>query len=120
MLVEVEGPGGPIEVLVNNSKWKGVHEGTNTPIPGSQPDQMGQGIFLTELPKLGSTEEWEIIHLTEDAHPIHIHLIQFQLINRQNFDVDNYRPLYDSRAEFVLVRSNRWPRLCLALSHPRP
>jgi spore coat protein A len=97
VLVEVEGPGGPIEVLVNNSKWTGFHEGTTTPIAGSQPDQMGQGIFLTELPRVGATEEWEIINLTEDAHPIHIHLIQFQLMNRQNFDVDNYRALYDSK-----------------------
>ena len=36
-------------------------------------------------------------NLTQDAHPIHIHLIQFQLINRQNFDVTNYRAQYDSQ-----------------------
>ncbi len=97
VLVEVEGPGGPVEVLVNNSKWNGLHEGTNTPISGSKPDQMGQGIFLTELPRVGSTEVWEVINLTEDAHPIHIHLIQFQLMNRQNLDADKYRSLYDSK-----------------------
>jgi FtsP/CotA-like multicopper oxidase with cupredoxin domain len=97
VLVEVEGPGGPIEVLVNNSKWKGLHEGTNVPIPGSRPDQAGQGIFLTELPRVGATEVWELTNLTQDAHPIHIHLIQFQLINRQTVDGDNYRALYDSK-----------------------
>jgi len=95
-LVEAEGPGGPLEVLINNTKWKGVHDGTTTPIAGSQPDKGGQGIFLTELPRVGATEEWEIINLTQDAHPIHIHLIQFQLINRQNVDITNYRPKYDS------------------------
>jgi spore coat protein A, manganese oxidase len=97
ILVEVEGPGGPIEVLVNNSKWNGLREGTFTPIPGSSSDRAGQSIFLTELPRLSSTEEWEIMNLTQDAHPIHIHLIQFQLINRQNADIDNYRALYDSQ-----------------------
>jgi spore coat protein A len=97
VLVEVEGPGGPIEVLVNNSKWKGIRDGTTTPIPGSQPDQMGQGIYLTELPRVGATELWEVINLTEDAHPIHIHLIQFQLLNRQDADVDSYRDLYNSK-----------------------
>lgn len=96
VLVEVEGDGGPLEVLVNNTKWKGVREGTTTPLPGSQPDKDGQGIFLTELPRVGATEEWEIINLTEDAHPIHIHLIQFQYINRQAVDVDSYRAKYDS------------------------
>jgi FtsP/CotA-like multicopper oxidase with cupredoxin domain len=97
VLVEDEGPGGPLEVLLNNSKWTGVHDGTTTPIPGSVQASMGQPFFYTEQPRVGSTEVWEIINLTEDAHPIHIHLIQFQLINRQEFDVDNYRPLYDSK-----------------------
>jgi FtsP/CotA-like multicopper oxidase with cupredoxin domain len=45
---------------------------------------------------VGATEEWEIINTTADAHPIHIHLIQFQLINRQAFNVTQYRGLYDS------------------------
>jgi spore coat protein A, manganese oxidase len=40
---------------------------------------------------------WEIINLTPDAHPIHIHLIQFQLLNRQDFNVANYRTNYDSQ-----------------------
>lgn len=97
VLVEAEGPGGPLEVLLNNSKWTGVHDGTNTPIPGSVPASMGQPFFFTEQPRVGSTEIWELINLTEDAHPIHIHLIQFQLINRQQFDRDNYRPVYDSK-----------------------
>lgn len=96
-LVEAEGPGGPLEVLLNNSKWTGVHDGTNTPIPGSVPAAQGQPYFFTEQPRVGSTEVWEIINLTEDAHPIHIHLIQFQLINRQSVDRDNYRALYDSK-----------------------
>ena len=38
---------------------------------------------MTELPRLGSTELWELLNLTVDAHPIHIHLVQFQLVNRQ-------------------------------------
>lgn len=97
VLLEVEGPGGPLMVTLNNSRWTGVHDGTNTPISGSQPAPMGQPFFNTEVPQVGSTEIWEIANLTQDAHPIHIHLIQFQLINRQNFDVDNYRPLYDSQ-----------------------
>ncbi len=35
---------------------------------------------------MGSTEVWEIANLTPDAHPIHIHLIQFQLLSRQDLD----------------------------------
>jgi spore coat protein A, manganese oxidase len=96
VLIEADGPGGPLEVLLNNTKWNGKREGTNIPVPGSQPSTMGQGYYLTELPEVGSTEVWEVINLTPDAHPIHIHLIQFQLLNRQNFDATTYRTEYDS------------------------
>ncbi|MBE3567639.1 MAG: multicopper oxidase domain-containing protein, partial [Thermogemmatispora sp.] len=96
VLVEVEGPGGPVEVLVNNTKWSGMREGSGQPVPGSQPDRQGQGIYLTELPRVGATEIWEVVNLTEDAHPIHLHLVQFQLLNRQALDVEGYRAHYDS------------------------
>jgi len=87
VLVEVEGFGGPLEVLVNNSHWNGNREGSATEIPGSTTN--GHGITATETPQVGSTEVWEIANLTEDAHPIHIHLIQFQVMNRQALAVTN-------------------------------
>jgi bilirubin oxidase len=36
----------------------------------------------TENPAVGHTEIWEIRNFTADAHPIHIHQIQFQVISR--------------------------------------
>jgi spore coat protein A len=101
VLVEVEGDGGPIEMLLNNTKWDGTRDDTGQAIPGSQPDPFGVGNFLTELPRVGSTEVWEIANLSEDAHPIHVHLVQFQLINRQDLaknanDELVYRATYDA------------------------
>jgi FtsP/CotA-like multicopper oxidase with cupredoxin domain len=81
VLVEVEGDGGPMEVLLNNSHWDGLREGSQTVLPGSL--STGYGNSATETPKLGTTEVWEIANLTEDAHPIHVHLVQFQVINHQ-------------------------------------
>lgn len=43
---------------------------------------------VTETPLLNSTEVWEIYNTTVDAHPIHIHLINFQTINSQKFNFD--------------------------------
>ena len=43
---------------------------------------------ITENPALGATEIWEIHNFTEDAHPIHIHQVQFQVVDRQPFDGD--------------------------------
>jgi spore coat protein A len=45
---------------------------------------------ITETPRAGSVELWRIINTTGDAHPIHIHLVQFQILNRQPFDTDQY------------------------------
>ncbi len=40
---------------------------------------------ITENPALNSIEIWEMYNFTEDAHPIHIHEVQFQLVDRQPF-----------------------------------
>lgn len=72
-LNEVMGMGGPLEVLVNNTKWMAP---------------------MTELPTEGNTELWQIINLTADAHPIHIHLVQFQLVSRQAFQTKKYLKAY--------------------------
>jgi FtsP/CotA-like multicopper oxidase with cupredoxin domain len=83
-----DGDGEPVESLVNNTKWNGNRQGTTTVVPGSLSN--GHGDSATETPRLGSTEVWEVANLTGDAHPIHIHLIQFQVISRQPFDVNTY------------------------------
>jgi spore coat protein A len=94
---EAEGEGsetGPLEVLINNTKWDGKREDTDVPIPGFKPD--GRGNWLSELPQVGSTELWEIVNLTEDAHPMHVHLVQFQLLDRQKIDADRYQEAWSA------------------------
>jgi spore coat protein A len=46
---------------------------------------------VTERPTLGSVEIWSLVNLTEDSHPIHLHLVRFQILDRQQFDADEYR-----------------------------
>ncbi|KGP72816.1 multicopper oxidase family protein [Pontibacillus yanchengensis] len=46
---------------------------------------------ITECPKLGTYEVWSFINTTEDAHPIHIHLVRFQVLDRQPYNVDVYQ-----------------------------
>ena len=38
---------------------------------------------ITENPGVGDVEEWAIFNVTADAHPIHIHLVQFQVLGRE-------------------------------------
>ncbi len=42
---------------------------------------------LPKIQILVATEEWVIYNTTPDAHPIHLHLVHFQVINTQKFDV---------------------------------
>jgi spore coat protein A len=109
-LNEAMGPGGPLEVLVNNTKWGGhsIHEvitnqnGVNINANGVRNDftaktnSDGTITYYSELPAEGTTELWEIINITADAHPIHLHLVQFQLMNRQAFNVAGYIAAYDA------------------------
>ena len=43
----------------------------------------------TENPNLGDTEDWEIWNVSADAHPIHVHLVRFELINRRHIIFDS-------------------------------
>jgi len=45
---------------------------------------------ISETPQLGTTEEWILVNPTMDVHPIHLHLIQFQLVQRQTLNSDAY------------------------------
>ena len=49
--------------------------GTATPLLWMDP--------ITENPAVGDVEEWAIYNLTEDAHPIHVHLVQFEVTGRE-------------------------------------
>jgi spore coat protein A len=55
----------PVTMLLNNAHW-------------SMP--------VTENPVLGSVEIWNLINTTDDAHPIHLHLVKFQILDRRSFD----------------------------------
>jgi spore coat protein A, manganese oxidase len=56
--------------LLNNAHW-------NTPV--------------TENPVLDSVEIWNFVNLTNDDHPIHLHLVRFQVLDRRAFDTTTFR-----------------------------
>jgi spore coat protein A len=49
----------------------------------------------TESPKVGTVEDWVFINMTGDTHPMHVHLVTFQVIGRTPFDVNAYEELYE-------------------------
>jgi spore coat protein A, manganese oxidase len=45
---------------------------------------------VTENPKLGSAEIWSFANFTDDSHPIHLHLVRFQILDRRTFQPVDY------------------------------
>jgi spore coat protein A, manganese oxidase len=53
------------------------------------------GEDATETPKVGTVEDWVYVNLTADTHPMHTHLVTFQVIGRTPFDVNSYEEAYE-------------------------
>ena len=61
-------------------------------VDNSRPTLNGTLVFadpITENPQVGDTEIWEFYNTTADAHPIHMHLVDFRILNRQKFSGTN-------------------------------
>ena len=50
---------------------------------------------VSENPATGATEVWEFFNFTADAHPMHIHEIAFEVVNREGLllDEDSEEPV---------------------------
>jgi len=72
-----------------------VHDGPSEAVLGNV-DADGNAVHkmwadpISENPSVGDTEVWELYNFTEDAHPMHIHEITFEVVDRQpiEFEVD--------------------------------
>jgi FtsP/CotA-like multicopper oxidase with cupredoxin domain len=104
-LNEVGSPisGAPLEALLNNSKWDGqqVDERVYPHAIAPRGDFTQSGdysvpTYYSEMPDEGTMEVWDIINITADAHPIHLHLVQFQILERIPFDDVAYLAEYEA------------------------
>lgn len=62
---------------------------------------------ITENPMQNALEEWQIINFTPDAHPIHLHLVNFQIVSRQKFNKSRYIP--GNPAALQLIGQPKFP-----------
>ncbi|HEX5826159.1 MAG TPA: multicopper oxidase [Candidatus Limnocylindrales bacterium] len=65
-----------------------VHDGPSEAMLG-QVDGNGMPVHqmwsepVTENPNVGDTEVWELYNFTADAHPMHVHEVTFEVVDRQ-------------------------------------
>jgi spore coat protein A len=48
----------------------------------------------TETPRVGTVEDWVYVNVTGDTHPMHLHLVTFQVLGRTPFDARAYAAAY--------------------------
>jgi spore coat protein A len=65
---------------------------------GVRINEKGYDDPVSEIVKLNSLEKWRFINTTDDAHPMHLHLVQFQILHRQGFNIP---ALANGKLEFV-------------------
>jgi spore coat protein A len=46
-------------------------------------------------PKVGTVEDWVYVNMTGDTHPMHTHLVTFQVMGRTPFDVEAYEEAFE-------------------------
>jgi FtsP/CotA-like multicopper oxidase with cupredoxin domain len=66
-------------------KWTD-NTGVSQPATVTMADGSTITVNVTENPTAGDTEVWEIYNFTADAHPIHLHLVRFEVVNREIWD----------------------------------
>ena len=62
------------------------HTGVSMPVNVTLQSGATVHVNVTENPKKGDIEEWSIYNFTEDAHPIHLHLVRFNVTGRSGID----------------------------------
>ena len=60
----------PMRMLLNGARWH---------------------MPVTEQALVGSTEIWNLVNTTDESHPIHLHLVRFQILDRRKFDPFAYQ-----------------------------
>ena len=66
---------------------------------------LGFSQLPTETPTLGTSEVWEFWNNSPDAHPIHLHLVKFRLLNREAFVPTALAPTIDPAVGPLMAES---------------
>ena len=95
-----EGFDGPAEALLGTVSFDLAGTGTLNKLMWMEP--------VTENPNVGDVEVWEFYNATADAHPMHIHEVAFQVVDRQDISVDDVAGTVSLAAGSVPLPPEPW------------
>ena len=78
------------DYLGNPINWPNTPVYANAGLVGQMEGTIAWHSPTTENPALDSTEEWEIWNVTGDAHPVHLHLVNFEILGRKEIEWDSH------------------------------
>ena len=78
------------DYLGNPIDWPNTPDYVDAGLVGQMEGSIAWHNPTTENPKLGDTEEWEVWNATGDAHPVHLHLVHFEILGRQEILWDSH------------------------------
>jgi FtsP/CotA-like multicopper oxidase with cupredoxin domain len=86
------------DYLGNPVNWPNMPAYANAGLVGQMEGAIAWHSPTTENPNLGDTELWEVYNVTGDSHPVHLHLVHFEVVGRKaikwdsNADEDGFIP----------------------------
>ena len=63
---------------------------------------------VTENPAIGSTEVWEFYNTTADAHPMHVHEVAFEVVNREGLLLDGEEVVEPIQLDGEIMEAEPW------------
>ena len=78
------------DYLGNPIDWPNTPDYRDAGLVGQMEGSIAWHSPTTENPNLGDTEEWEVWNATGDAHPVHLHLVHFEILGRQEILWDSH------------------------------
>lgn len=87
------------DYLGNPVNWPATAAYANAGLVGPMEGAIAWHSPTTENPNLGDTEVWEVFNVTGDSHPVHLHLVHFEVLGRKmikwdsNADPDGFIPM---------------------------
>jgi FtsP/CotA-like multicopper oxidase with cupredoxin domain len=87
---------GPAEAMLGNVDGDGepMHKQWSDPV--------------SENPNVGDTEVWEFFNLTADAHPMHVHEVAFEVVNREPLVLEDEEPVVPIQLTGTVRQPEAW------------